>query len=507
MAAVSVFGFLCYLVLVGLIAISVKYLYSIRFAWRIPLAPSAKRYTAHTRYFFGQDTQRALHTMIRFCTTPLRIARLQIGPTPVILLLHPDVIQKVLSSNEMYSKPFIYDLMQIGRGLISERDGAYWKKTRKAVNPSFSPKILAGFVPRFDSRAQALVNRLRPVADGITVINILDYAAQCTLEMVFSTTLGSKLEELPGEREYTEYLERIQNILGKRLLNYENFLDQIYKFTDAYRQEMSYRKITNGFVDNIIEARRQKLRDSNNNNSKDSEDDLDSCFKANIFLDEIFNIRFDGKPLDDKEVSDHMYTMIAAGNETSAQAFCYVCLMLAQNPDVQDKVVTELREVLPPRGEPLTPEVLKNLEYTERVIKETLRLFPVAPLVSRQTTSPIELDGFHIPPGQILAMNFYTLHRRPDVWGPDPERFDPDRFLVDAVRERHPYAYLPFSGGFRICIGHKYAMNALKAMLARVLTEFEIRTDIRQSDMKFRFELSMKLVGPHAVTLSRRSLL
>lgn len=121
MAAVSVFGFLCYLVLVGLIAISVKYLYSIRFAWRIPLAPSAKRYTAHTRYFFGQDTQRALHTMIRFCTTPLRIARLQIGPTPVILLLHPDVIQKVLSSNEMYSKPFIYDLMQIGRGLISER--------------------------------------------------------------------------------------------------------------------------------------------------------------------------------------------------------------------------------------------------------------------------------------------------------------------------------------------------------------------------------------------------
>lgn len=96
------------------------------------------------------------------------------------------------------------------------------------------------------------------------------------------------------------------------MLNYENFLDQIYKFTDAYRQEMSYRKITNRFVDNIIEARRQKLRDSNNNNSNDSEDDLDSCFKANIFLDEIFNIRFDGKPLDDKEVSDHMYTMIAA---------------------------------------------------------------------------------------------------------------------------------------------------------------------------------------------------
>ncbi|XP_065086960.1 cytochrome P450 4c21-like [Ochlerotatus camptorhynchus] len=494
------------LVTFALLGVIVNHLLTIRYAWNIPSYPAKIPFLGHAMMFSGKNTERAFRTMARVFNTNQRMTKLLLGPIPAVLIHHPDLLQKVLTNAELYDKPFLYDLMKLGRGLITERNGLYWKQTRKAVNPAFSMKILGGFVPIFDSRAKVLVERLKPLADGVTDLNLLQYVAQCTLEMIFSTTMGCHLHVRPGEKEYVYHLEQIQSSLGERMLNVEKQLDALYRFSASYRREMKSRVICDAFTDKIIQERRARLAGEKNNNevSEKNLDSLEQHLKSNIFLDEILNYRQEGVPLEDQEVSEHLRTMMAAGNETSALTTCYVCLFLAQNPEIQDKVVSEMREIFHSPSVELNTESLKQLLYTEMVIRETLRLVPVVPFIARETGSEIELDGVHIPRGQILVMNFYSLHRRKDFWGDEPERFDPERFRPEAVRERHPYAYLPFSAGFRNCIGSRYAMNSLKTMLTRLLMAFEVRTTIKQEDMKFKFEITMKLVGAHTVQLVRR---
>lgn len=174
--------------------------------------------------------------------------------------------------------------------------------------------------------------------------------------------------------------------------------------------------------------------------------------------------------------------------------------------EIQAKITSEILQVFPSHGVEVTPESLKQLVYTEMVIKETLRLCPAAPFAARSNATPIDLNGIRIPKGQHICFNFYSLHRRKDFWGSDPERFDPERFHPEASKARHPYAYLPFSGGFRSCIGGRYAINSLKIMLFRILQNFHIDTSLRREDLRFRWAITMKLVGPHAVRLTKRDL-
>lgn len=194
------------------------------------------------------------------------------------------------------------------------------------------------------------------------------------------------------------------------------------------------------------------------------------------------------------------------GSETSALTISYACLFLAMDHQIQTKVSTEIKQVFPSRNTEVTPETLKQLAYMEMVLKETLRLCPAVPFAARSNETPIKLDGVYIPQGQIFCFNFYSLHRRKDLWGDDPERFDPERFSTEASQNRHPYAYLPFSGGFRNCIGGRYALNSLKIMLLRILQNFHIDTSLKRENMRFRWAITMKLVGPHAVRMTRRDL-
>lgn len=197
---------------------------------------------------------------------------------------------------------------------------------------------------------------------------------------------------------------------------------------------------------------------------------------------------------------------MAAAYETSALTVSYACLFLAMYPEIQNKVVAEMNDVFCDPSVEITLDTVHQLKYTEQVLKEVLRLCPAVPIIARQTRNDdLVLNGIQIPREQILVFNFHALHRRTDIWGPDPERFDPDRFLPEVAERRHPYSYLPFSSGMRNCIGNRYAMNSMKVMLLRILQEFEIGTNLRQQDLKFKLEITMKLVGPHQVWLNKRN--
>ncbi len=136
------------------------------------------------------------------------------------------------------------------------------------------------------------------------------------------------------------------------------------------------------------------------------------------------------------------------------------------------------RELTVERGSELTVEDAPRLELTRRVVDEALRLHPSAYITSRSAAHDTEVGGYAIPKGGVLATSFHALHRHPDLW-PDPDRFDPDRFLPEAVKARDPYAYLPFGGGPRSCIGNHFALLEATLGIATVVdrVRLESRTD------------------------------
>lgn len=156
----------------------------------------------------------------------------------------------------------------------------------------------------------------------------------------------------------------------------------------------------------------------------------------------------------DANVKNESKTMVAAGFETTALVASYCLLMAAMHPGVQHRMYEEIAKTVPNPDE-VTYEHLTELKYLERVLKETMRLFPLVVFVGRKTVAPLQLGPHSIPTDTNLLVSTMGLHRDKAVWGADADQFDPDRFLADRIRDIHPYAYVPFSGGPRNCIGHK----------------------------------------------------
>uniref|UniRef100_A0A8D8K6R6 Cytochrome P450 4V2 n=3 Tax=Culex pipiens TaxID=7175 RepID=A0A8D8K6R6_CULPI len=387
--------------------------------------------------------------------------------------------------------------------IIETLAGEKWRYLRRILNPTFNTRMLNNFIPIMDSRTRRMVSRMATLADGRTDVDLLEYIGVCSLEIVFCTTMGRNADELRGKPEYMECIKVVMEMVGRRIMNANYMVNALYRLTGAYKVEQKAREVLKRFTKQIIYSRREELDKEQNVTVKDDEFHRRSL----NFLDQILMIRKDdGTGFTDQEVYYHLETIISAASDTTALTVANTLLFLAMHPNIQEKVVTELNEVFFSEAIELNQDTLGQLRYTEQVIKESLRLCPSAPVEARQTSCEITMDGVRIPKDQILVANFYTLHRRPDFWGPDPERFDPDRFTPEAIEQRHPYAYLPFSGGLRNCIGSRHAMHTSKIMLTRILQNFEVRTDMKQSDMRFKFEITLKLVGPHRVRLVRRGL-
>lgn len=180
-----------------------------------------------------------------------------------------------------------------------------------------------------------------------------------------------------------------------------------------------------------------------------------------------------------------------------------VLLVLAINQDVQERVYEEIRSNVTDNDH-LDYDTLSKLDYMERAIKETMRMFPLAQGLMRETDADIQLTECIVPKGSLFLLSVFKMHRSKEIWGPTANEFDPERFLDKSMTDRHPYSYLPFSAGPRNCIGAKYAMISLKMMLCRMLSTYKLSTSIKMSDITLKFELILKIENKCLVKLERR---
>ena len=176
-----------------------------------------------------------------------------------------------------------------------------------------------------------------------------------------------------------------------------------------------------------------------------------------------------GAAMTDQELHDEMLTLLVAGHETSATTLAWTVHHLTRNPEAMARVRAELDAVV--GAGPVTPDHLARLEWLDASIKETLRLTPIIPMVARKLARPTRIGGRDLPAGVVAYASIYLTHRRPDLW-PEPERFDPARFIG---RRIDPYHYYPFGGGTRRCLGMAFASFEMKIVLATILSSVELR--------------------------------
>ncbi|XP_014290656.1 cytochrome P450 4C1 [Halyomorpha halys] len=401
--------------------------------------------------------------------------RVWLGPQLHIFLFDPDDIQMILTSNTLLKKSASYDELVpwLGTGLLVST-GKLWQMRRKAITPTFHFKILDEFVPIFNKCSKVLRDCLKDKV-GKGAFQLTEYMSNCALDAIAETAMGTEIKAQTNPHgEYpTSVLKMtaaLMEKIGNPLLNIEPF----YTISGRRKRESDLLKILFSLPMEVIKGKRYSK--TTHGNGKTSSDEVYGIKKKTAFLQLLLEMKQNNAPAfrTDRDVQDEVITFMFEGHDTTTMSLTFTTWLLGTHLDIQEKLYHEVSDILQGKEEPSIEDYSKMV-YLERVIKESLRLYPSVPIVAREATEDIYLKSSRIlvPKGAHITMGIYELQRREDLF-PDAERFNPDRFLEP---QKHQFAYLPFSAGPRNCIGQKFAMLEMKVVISNLVLNYKIKSE------------------------------
>ncbi len=375
------------------------------------------------------------------------------GLFTVYCINHPEYVREVLTKAwPRYSKNTIdYRVISstLGNGLVTN-DGPDWSRQRRLMQPVFANRHIDQFDTVINEMTAALARRWenQPADEQLWLDRDM---SRVTFQVVSRTLFGADIDDVADEM--VEFLE----ILNQHPLQLSALLT-MYPWVPVPSNRRFRR--TKARLDEIVDG----LVDTHRGGAGTVSDIVDRLLAAR---DED-----SGEGMNDKQIRDEIITLMLAGHETSATALVWTFYLLARHPDIEQRLLEELEQVL--GGRAALSADLANLPYLKQVVQESMRIYPPVWGIARRSSEESEFGGFRIPADSYLAITMYVLHRHPDYW-PDPERFDPERFAPGRNKSRHSYAYLPFSAGPRACIGAGMAMLEIQLVLAQLLQRFRVR--------------------------------
>lgn len=368
-----------------------------------------------------------------------------------LMINDPDGIRHVLLDNAAnYAKSIQFQRLTqpaLGNGLVNA-EGASWRFQRRVAAPMFSMRQIADFAPVMSDAAQAAVQRWEALPDG-TEMDAADEMMRITYEIISRTLFSNDVTMQYGKMSeaLAVYLETQGRVDVLRTLGLPNWFPTANNL--RARGPLAYfRKELLG----LIARRREQLK-------------TDADRAPNDFLTMLLTIRDpeDGALFGEKQVFDNVMTFIFAGHETTSNALAWTLYLLSQFPESDARVAEEMASATD----------IDALTYTRMVLEESLRLYPPAPIISRDSIGADVVGGIAIRPGTSIMISPWVLHRHRTLWD-DPDYFDPERF-APGRREKIPrFAYIPFGAGPRICIGMGFSMQEALIILAAILKRFRL---------------------------------
>ncbi|XP_071576478.1 cytochrome P450 4C1-like [Temnothorax nylanderi] len=424
---------------------------------------------------------------------------------PIVSIRHPDDLEAILGSTKHIEKSFLYDILHpwFGTGLLTS-GGAKWHSRRKILTPTFHFNILKKFVEILIEEAESMTKSLKNT-ESTVVKDLVPFFSEHTLNAICETAMGTSLRGLGAfQQRYREAVQRMGELFIYRLFRQWLYINWIFSLTSKGREQKKTLKILHGFTEQIIAERKlyhdrtnnQYLKSFGNDTSaeRDDAEPIGIRRKRLAMLDLLIAASREGL-MTDLDIREEVDTFMFEGHDTTAMGLCYILALLAEHKDIQDHVRNEVDTALQENEEKFTMKLLQDLPYLDRCIKEALRLYPSVFLISRIPAEDVKLQSYLVPAGTFLHLNIYAVHRDPNFWS-NPEVFDPDRFLPERSRNRHPYSYLPFSAGPRNCIGQRFAMLELKAMIAPLVHNFYLEPIDYLKNIRIHVDLVLRPAHP-----------
>jgi cytochrome P450 len=404
-------------------------------------------------FLFGnlsEFTADRLGTLMRWAREYGDIVSIRFGPRQCYFVNHPELVEQVLvHQNRKFIKHFRLRQAKgtMGEGLLTS-EGDFWRSQRKLVQPAFHRDKIAAF-------GQVMVDyavRLRESFQDGQIRDLQEDMMRLTLEIVGKTLFNADVQgESARISETMETLMQIFEASSSRPV----VIPRWVPIPSNFRVARAIRGLDDIIYTIIAERRR----------TGDNPGDLLSMLLSAQDEDS-------GRHMTDRQLRDECMTLFLAGHETTASTLAWTWLLLSQNPQVEAKLHAELDTVLAGRVPSLAD--MPKLPYTENIIHEALRLYPPGWMVGREAIERTELGGYPVPKGTTIFMTSYAIHRDAR-WFDDPESFEPDRWVGGLVQRIPRYAYFPFGGGPRICIGNNFALMEAILVLATIAQKYRLR--------------------------------
>lgn len=334
----------------------------------------------------------------------------------------------------------------LGEGLLTA-EGQDHLRQRRLIQPAFHKERIASYASAMTQYAARTSARWR---DGAT-LDIDAEMMQLTLGIVGKTLFDTEVEGLT--REVGEAMSAIMNSFWLRMLPFADALEKLP--IPSLRRAREARETLDRIIYALIAERRRDPRDRG---------DLLSML---ILAQDEEN---QGRGMTDRQVRDEAITLFLAGHETTANALAWTWYLLSQSPEVEARLHAEVDRL----GHAPGLADLPALSCVEQVVTESMRLYPPAWLIGRRALEPYQLDEYTVPKGAIIITSPYITHRDPTRF-PEPERFNPDRWTPEFKASLPPFAYFPFGGGTRRCIGEQFAWTELILVIATLARDWKLR--------------------------------
>ncbi|XP_030577868.1 cholesterol 24-hydroxylase-like [Archocentrus centrarchus] len=393
------------------------------------------------------------------------------GPVYRLNLLHyvavfthcPQTTKEILMSpkypkqKHAYKKLFsLFGQRFFGNGLVTARDHEQWYKQRRIMDPAFSSLYLRGLMGTFNERAEKLMDKLAEVAESKTEANMLHLVNCVTLDVLSKVAFGMDLDLLNNSSPFPKAIETCLR-------------GMVYYVRDMF---FEFKPKNRAFVNKVREAARllrttgakwiSERKTAIQNGDEVPKDILTQIIKSASQEESMTEE-------DEEFMLDNFVTFFIAGQETTANKLAFCIMELGRHPEILEKARKEVDDVIGMKRD-ISYDDLGELVYLSQVLKETLRIYPLAPGTARDVAEDMVIDGIHIPGGFSAVFSSYVCGRL-DSFFKDPLKFDPDRFHPDAPKPY--YCYYPFALGPRSCLGQNFAQMEAKVVMAKLLQRFD----------------------------------
>jgi len=374
--------------------------------------------------------------------------------TDMYVLSDPEYLEHVMLRNPSTYISAIRDVSEIdfvlGNGLLVNR-GESWEKQHRLIAPMFHRKSVRNFANLMLEETRRMMDRWRDAIDREEPLNLLEEMKRLTLLVICRALFTADVEDY-----VSTVRETLRTLRGTGRQGLAALLSPpLWVPTPRNRRVHRARDRLDDIVYGLIERRR--------GHEEEYDDFLSMLMTARD--------RETGEGMDEKQIRDEVMTFFLAGHETTANALTWTWYELGRHPEIHRRLHEEA--AAHPMENGFDRETYGELDFTRRVLRESLRLNPPVPVTGRLSRLEDVLGGYHVPKGSFMIASPYVVHRHPDVWE-RPERFDPERFAGGKDESRPRFAYMPFGGGKRICTGREFAKMELRLVLSEVVRRYRL---------------------------------